>query len=93
MWNAIKENIPPDFNRMKKNATNERLNAKHKEEGYFKTYYKNSGCYECESCGKKIGSITNKAKHQNTARCQEVYEENKQKELQDKIAKKVLLWN
>ena len=94
MWNAIKENKTPDFNRMKKNATNERLNAKYKEEGYFKKYYKtNDGCYECERCGKKISSKTNKAKHQNTARCQEIYEENKQKELQDKIVKKVLLWN
>ena len=94
MWNAIKENKQPDFNRMKKNATNERLNAKYKEEGYFKKYYKNNdGCYECERCGKKISSKTNKAKHQNTSRCQEIYEENKQKELQDKIVKKVLLWN
>ena len=94
MWNAIKENMPPDFNRVKKNATNERLDAKYKEEGYFKNYYKkNDGCFECERCGKRISSKTNKAKHQNTGRCQEIYEENKQKELQDKIVNKVLLWN
>ena len=39
MWNAMKENIPPDVNRMKRNATNERLNGQYKE-GYFKNYYK-----------------------------------------------------
>ena len=94
MWNAMKENKIPDFNRMKKNATNERLNAQYKEVGYFKDYYKKKdGCYECERCGKKISSKTNKSKHQNTARCNEIYEENKQKELQDKIVRKVLLWN
>ena len=42
---------------------------------------------------RRLLNKTNKAKHQNTARCQEIYEENKQKELQDKIVKKVLLWN
>ena len=94
MWNAMKENKMPDFNRMKKNATNERLYVKYKEQGYWNNYYKKNNCgYECERCGKMISSKTNRAKHQNTARCQEIYEENKQKELQDKIVKKVLLWN
>ena len=94
MWNAMKENKMPDFNRMKKNATNERLYVKYKEQGYWNNYYKKNSCsYECERCGKIISSKTNRAKHQNTARCQEIYEENKQKELQDKIVKKVLLWN
>ena len=80
MGNAIKENKIPDFNRMKKNATNERLNAKYKEEGYFKKYIKNDdGCYECESCGKKISSKINIIKHQNIVRYQEIYEENLEK--------------
>ena len=38
---------------------------------------KNDGCYQCERCGKKISSKTNKAKHQNTSR---------------QNRKKVLLW-
>ena len=54
---------------------------------------KNDGCYQCERCGKKISSKTNKAKHQNTSRCNEIYEDNKQKELHDKIVKRCCCGN
>ena len=94
MWKSIKNNEKIDYNKKKKKATNQRLNAKYQEQGYFKEYYKNNdSCFKCDRCGKTISSRTNKAKHQNTARCKEIYEDNRQKELEDKIIKKVLLWN
>ena len=35
MWNAIEENIPPDFNRMKKNTTNEKVECEIQRRRFF----------------------------------------------------------
>ena len=77
--------------KQKKKVYNDRLNEKNKNEGYFNDYFKkNNKCFECERCGKTISSTSNKAKHQNSERCKRVYEDRKQKEIEDKIIMKVL---
>ena len=75
----------------KKKVYNDRLNEKNRNEGYFNEYFKrNNKCFECERCGKTIASHTNKAKHQNSERCKRIYEDRKQKEIEDRIIMKVL---
>ena len=75
----------------KKKVYNDRLNEKNRNEGYSNEYFKtNNKCFECERCGKTISSHTNKAKHQNSERCKRIYEDRKQKEIEDRIIMKVL---
>ena len=94
MWNTLKEETSMLDTKTNKQKLNDKLNAKYRKEGYFKEYFKNNNkSYECEKCGLMISSKTNKAKHQNTARCKTISEEKQQKELMDKITRKVLLWN
>ena len=75
----------------KKKVYNDRLNQKYKGDNYFNEYFKkNNKCYVCERCGKTISSTSKKAKHQNSERCNRIYEDRKQKEIEDKIIMKVL---
>ena len=94
MWNTLEEERSMLDTGTYKQKLDDKLNAKYRKEGYFKDYYQNNNTsYECEKCGLTISSKTNKVKHQNTARCKAISEEKQQKELADKIVRKVLLWN
>ena len=94
LWNSLDEDNSEEIAQAKKKSHNDKSNEKYKQNGYFKQYFKNnSKCFECEKCGRKISSNTNKSKHMNTKRCKEIYQEKIEKEMMDKIGRKILLWN
>ena len=80
-----------DSRKIKKKQYNDTLNKKYKENGYFKEYYKeHDKPFECENCGCKLNSSTNRARHQKTKKCIVRGEEIRQKELEENIIKKVI---
>ena len=80
-----------DSRKIKKKQYNDTLNKKYKENGYFKEYYKeHDKPFECENCGCKLNSSTNRARHQKTKKCIVRGEELRQKELEENIIKKVI---
>ena len=80
-----------DSRKIKKKQYNDTLNKKYKENGYFKEYYKeHDKPFECENCGCKLNSSTNRARHQKTKKCIVRGEEIRQKELEEHIIKKVI---
>ena len=75
-----------DSRKIKKKQYNDTLNKKYKENGYFKEYYKeHDKPFECENCGCKLNSSTNRARHQKTKKCIVRGEEIRQKELEENI--------
>ena len=77
--------------RKDKKLYNDVMNKKYKENGYFKDYYKeHDKPFECEKCGCKLNSITNKSRHQKSKKCIMREEEIRQNKLEDLIIKKVL---
>ena len=77
--------------RKDKKLYNDVTNKKYKENGYFKDYYKeHDKPFECEKCGCKLNSITNKSRHQKSKKCIMREEEIRQNKLEDLIIKKVL---
>ena len=94
LWNSLDEDNSEEIAHAKKKSYNDKNNEKCKQNGYFKDYFKNnSQCFICEQCGRKISSNTNKSKLRNTKRCKEIYQERLEKEMMDKIGRKILLWN
>ena len=56
--------------RKDKKQYNDVLNKKYRESGYFKDYYKqHDKPFECEKCGCKLNSSTNKARHHKSKKC------------------------
>ena len=92
MWNSIESNDEVMSQRkLKKKAHNDRLNAKYREEGYFKNYFKNNSHeYECERCGSMLSTNTIRSKHYKSVKCQRLSEEKRQAELGERIVRKVL---
>ena len=101
LWHSIDEDdivssktsvpVPDDVKRMKKKKYNDTLNRKYKESGYFQAYYKeNDKPFECDKCGCKLNSSTNRARHQKSQKCKVKEEETKQKQLEDLIIKRVI---
>ena len=77
--------------RKDKKLYNDVTNKKYKENGYFKDYYKeHDKPFECEKCGCKLNSITNKSRHQKSKKCIMREEDIRQNKLEDLIIKKVL---
>ena len=92
MWNSLEtdDEIQKE-RRMKKKAHNDRLNAKYREQGYFKNYFKNNSHeYECERCGSMLSTNTIRSKHYKSLKCQRLSEESRQAELGERIVRKVL---
>ena len=81
-------------NKTKRKEYNNRLNKINRENGYFKKYFKeNDKAFECDKCGCIISSSTNKSKHMNTKKCKRLCEERQEKEMEDKIIRKILYGN
>ena len=77
--------------RKDKKLYNDVLNKKYKESGYFKDYYKeHDKAFECEKCGCKLNSISNRARHQQSKKCKIKEEDIKQKKLEDMIIRRVI---
>ena len=77
--------------RKDKKLYNDVLNKKYKESGYFKDYYKeHDKPFECEKCGCKLNSISNRARHQQSKKCKIKEEDIKQKKLEDMIIRRVI---
>ena len=77
--------------RKDKKTDNDVLNKKYKENCYFKDYYKkHDKPFECEKCGCKLNSSTNRARHQKSIKCIMREDETRQKKLEDMIIKKVI---
>ena len=94
LWNSLDEDNSEEIAKAKKKSHNDKNYEKYKQTGYFNNYYKNnSRCFICEQCGMKISSNTNESKHRNTKSCKEIYQERLEKEMLDKIGRKILLWN
>ena len=99
LWQSIDEDklLTPEAEsevkpkRKDKKLYNDVMNKKYKENGYFKDYYKeHDKPFECEKCGCKLNSITNKSRHQKSKKCIMREEEIRQNKLEDLIIKKVL---
>ena len=92
MWNSLETDDEIHHQgKLKKKAHNDRLNAKYREEGYFKNYFKNnSHAYECERCGSMLSTNTIRSKHYKSLKCRRLSEERRQAELGQRIVRKVL---
>ena len=96
MWNSIEENEEQEVKSQKdkKKEHNDRLNKLNRENGYFKKYFKeNDKSFECDRCGCIISSSTNKSKHMKTNKCKMLYKERQEREMEDKIIRKILYGN
>ena len=89
LWNSLDND--EQHKEAKRKAMNDKHNAKNKENGYYKEYFKkNDTPFECERCGCKLKSKSNKSAHLKTPNCQRLYEQRKYNEMEDQLIKKIV---